>query len=336
MNKSVVIAVLVAAILAPTASAHFGDVWFQNKKNAESSVVDLWSFEDPVACWAHPTAHKLTNGSRTSYDHFACIAWSKVTNRACWMTLHITGSAYESAVLTTFKGAEYDWDMDGYPSCSARDIHRIPVSGSAGSAAGSSGGASAKTIADAAFLPSVTRWKGVSAKQKVLSEATYRFSKLIGRPRTLAVFCWSDRDWPGISGDGNDPLYGTFGFFSPRHPHWIHLSPSTCRSLQTLLTSRPLYPNRFLADGVDTLAHEMIHALGISSEARTECLSMQTTKLMAINLKVPMHYSSRLGRLTLQNYLDLPARYVDPTRCREGGTWDLYPNEPSPPWHDAG
>ena len=45
-------------------------------------------------------------------------------------------------------------------------------------------------------------------------------------------------------------------------------------------------------------------------------------------------YAKRLARLTLQNYLTRPAAYVDLRRCRENGAWDLYKNQPSPPWHD--
>ena len=44
-------------------------------------------------------------------------------------------------------------------------------------------------------------------------------------------------------------------------------------------------------------------------------------------------YAMNLSRLSLGNYGEHPARYVDRSRCREGGKWDLSPGKPSLPWH---
>jgi hypothetical protein len=188
-------------------------------------------------------------------------------------------------------------------------------------------------LLDAPFLPSVTRWIGKSAAHRKLSDAAYRFSKLIGRPKTVAVACWSDRDWPSVSGEAPDGPYATLGFYSPRLPHWLHLSPTTCRRLQSLLTSRPLYPNKYTSSALETLTHEMIHALGVSDEARTTCYAMQTSMFMANTLGLPGSYGARLARLTLKNYPLHPPRYINKQRCREGGAWDLWPDRPSPPWN---
>jgi hypothetical protein len=231
---------------------------------------------------------------------------------------------YWWAVVTTADGGSWTFGPETF-------LYKPSSTGGGGGAGGT---ARVHTRADAPYLPSVTRWTGASAKHKVLSAATYRFTKEVGHPRLLSIACWSDRDWPGVSLN-DDPLSSTLGFFSPLQPRWIHLSPQICRSLQTLLTSRPKYPNRLIADGVDTLTHEMIHAaFGVKNEALTECYSMQVTELMALDLKVPFTYAKRLGRLTLANYLDLPPKYIDRNRCSESGQWDLFPEEPSPPWHD--
>jgi hypothetical protein len=153
-------------------------------------------------------------------------------------------------------------------------------------------------------------------------------------PRTVAVACWSTRDWTNISGDNPESTYSLLGFWMPQMPRWINLSPGICRSMETLLYHRPQYPNAITADGVDTLTHEMIHALGLSNEAKTECLAMQLTVFTGISLGVPGWYSSRLAHLTLGNYHGHPPAYVDESRCRENGAWDIFPGHNSLPWHD--
>lgn len=179
-------------------------------------------------------------------------------------------------------------------------------------------------------LPSVDRWTGASAKHRQLSAAAYRFSKWWGTPRLVAVACWSDREWPRVSGRASADT--TLGFWSGEEPRWLHLSPRTCRALQTLLTSRPRYANAILADAVSTLAHEMLHALGETDEAQTECYAKQTTDVLAEFLGVPVRYREQLGRLTLGTLRDLPDEYRRPDVCREDGDWDLWPGKPSPPW----
>jgi hypothetical protein len=92
----------------------------------------------------------------------------------------------------------------------------------------------------------------------------------------------------------------------------------------------------FGENAVDTVTHEMIHALGVRNEAKTECLAMQVSLVMALRLGVPLRYSQQLAHLNLANYFLHPPQYLDTIRCREGGAWDIAPNQPSPPWHDLG
>ena len=116
-------------------------------------------------------------------------------------------------------------------------------------------------------------------------------------------------------------------------PHWVHLSPGVCRSMETLLRHRPAFPNVFTANAVQTLTHELMHAIGIKDEAKAECFGMQVSGALAERLGVPDHYAWRLSQLNLENYEKRPPGYIDHSRCREGGAWDLAPDENSPPWH---
>jgi hypothetical protein len=103
--------------------------------------------------------------------------------------------------------------------------------------------------------------------------------------------------------------------------------------METLLTSRPQYPNVITANALDTVAHEMIHAMGIRNEPLTECFAMQTADVLGWYLGIRGRYLTGLSRLFLAAYKLLPDRYHDPVRCREGGVWDLEPKSPSSPWH---
>jgi hypothetical protein len=165
-----------------------------------------------------------------------------------------------------------------------------------------------------------------------LSEAAYELSKFVGTPRTIAVACWSKAEWPGIAHD-RDGVYATSGLFMDDMPHWVHLSPGTCRSLETLLHHRPKFPNVYTADALETLTHEVMHAVGIDGEAEAECIGMQLSAFMAGMLGVPERYSIRLSALDLENYAGLPPGYIDRKRCREDGEWDLVKGQNSPPWH---
>lgn len=198
---------------------------------------------------------------------------------------------------------------------------------------GSSGSAAAptRTRAAAPNLPTVQQWRGASSKHARLSSAVYQYSKWIGYPRQVAVACWSDRDWPTVSESATH--HTLLGFWSPLQPRWLHLAPQTCRAMQTLLTSRPQYPNVITANALDTVAHEMLHAMGIHNEAMTECFSMQTADVLGWYLGIRGQYLKGLSRLFLAAYKHLLPKYRDPVRCREGGEWDNDPKHPSSPWH---
>ena len=137
----------------------------------------------------------------------------------------------------------------------------------------------ARDVYYAPYLPKADRFTGESILETRLSAAAYKLSQFIGSPKTIDVACWSRWDWPRVADD--DDIYSTFGFWMGDMPHWVHLSPETCRGIETLLHNRPAFPNAFTADAVQTLSHEMMHALGVDSEAEAECLGMQVSAVLA-------------------------------------------------------
>jgi hypothetical protein len=182
-------------------------------------------------------------------------------------------------------------------------------------------------------LPSSAHYTGKSVKQTRLSKAAYGLSKVLGVPKSIAVACWSEPDWENISGENPESGYTILGFHIWAMPHWVDLSPGICRTFETLLYHRPKYANVVTANALDTLTHEMIHALGVHDEAETECFAMQLSFVTGVQLGLPLNYAENLDRLSLRNYFDHPPNYVDTNDCREGGAWDLFKTKPSLPWH---
>ena len=209
--------------------------------------------------------------------------------------------------------------------------------GGGGDGSGGGGGGSAPPPHDASFAPrlqSSQHYVGKSVKQARLGAAAYKLSKFVRNPRTVAVACWSQYDWSNISGENPESGYSVLGFWNPAMPRGTGLSPAICRSIETLLYHRPSYPNRITANGVDTLTHEMLHALGIRSEAQTECFAMQLSYFTDTALGIPPWHAARLSHLAYGNYGLHPPSYVNRRRCRENGAWDLWPDENSLPWQD--
>ncbi len=189
----------------------------------------------------------------------------------------------------------------------------------------------------APFLPSSGHYSGASVKQTRLSRAAYGLSKALGHPKAIAVACWGESDWANISGQNPESAYTILGFhLFGSMPHWVDLSPGICHTFETLLYHRPKFANVVTANALDTLTHEMIHALGIRNEAQTECFAMQLSFVTGVKLGLPLAYAENLDRLSLQNYSSHPPAYVDRERCREGGAWDLTPHTLSLPWHMTG
>lgn len=280
--------------------------------------------------YAADSSERLSDGSPAGLAVFSC---SGTADSDSDYTCH-PDNAYELEVGQTYywwavinvDGTDWIYDPRSF------SVRTAPTGG--GGSGGGAGTNGPHSITDAGQLPRSAHFVGRSVKQTRLSAASYWITKVAGVPKTLAVACWNGTDWPGISGDPGDAYYSTLGFYNPTMPHWVDLSPTVCRGIETLLYHRPLHANRIVADAVDTVTHEMIHAIGIRDEAQTECYAMQVSLLMALRLGVPLKYSQQLARLTLSNYFLHPPQYIDTIRCREGGVWDLQPATPSPPWHD--
>ena len=114
------------------------------------------------------------------------------------------------------------------------------------------------------------------------------------------------------------------GFWWPRLPHWLNLSPRTCTDVQSLIDSHR--PNGRRAGELTVLVHEALHAYGSVNEAETNCHAIQLLPTFGLSLGFSPSTAKYLGKLAY-NYVrrGAPRGYWDAARCRDGGTWDLNP-----------
>jgi hypothetical protein len=191
-------------------------------------------------------------------------------------------------------------------------------------------GAALRPAAGASILPSETAFEGTrSIKHVRLTELVYRTMKELGRPRLLAVACWSPTDWAALArAEGEQPsTNGSLlqGLWLARQPRWLHLSPDVCTDLQRLIDSRR--PNARRADALTVVVHEALHAHGYPNEAQANCYGVQLVPEFARTLKLqtaPADYLSKLARTITRSHA--PRGYWNETSCRDGGRWDLVPD----------
>jgi hypothetical protein len=296
----------------------------------------VFTVQTPVGSVIHiyvaNSAARLSDGSPAGFPLYSCDGTATSTSTYC--------TDNDAALLTP--GQNYYWwatiEVAGTPWIYGPRSFRLrqPNTPTGGTGTAGGKGASTGTTHDASYAPylqSSNHFAGSSVRNSRLSDAAYSLSKILGVPKTIAVACWSANDWPNVSGDSGDTIYSTLAFWSPLMPHWVHLSPAVCRAMETLLYHRPQYANRITANAVQTLTHEMMHALGIRNEAMAECFGMQLSIILAVKLGVPYQYANSLSHYNLTNYRNRPPNYINTSNCREDGTWDIFKGHDSPPWH---
>jgi hypothetical protein len=189
-----------------------------------------------------------------------------------------------------------------------------------------------KTFDDASRLPSRIQYVGKSIKHVRIGEKLYLTMKRLARmnvirvPRTVAVACWSKLDWPSVldSADIDASPALISGFWLPVQPRWVHVSPKQCVDVQALINSR--VSNGHRAYALTTVLHERVHAEGVRVEAETECYAVQLVYDFARELNFVFPKAMRLEQLAVRKSRAVaPRAYWDPTRCRDGGKWDLFP-----------
>lgn len=205
-------------------------------------------------------------------------------------------------------------------------------SGRARSGAAAGTARSTRTFASAAMLPTSDRYDGDSVKSAKITSMVYATLKRMRVPRTLAVACWSSRDWSTVSASAKvapeDGSTTTLGFNLGKQPRWLHLSPEVCRRIQELIDTRA--PTGRRAAGISAALHEALHSLGLDNEAQTNCFAVQLVPVAAGVLgfgEATLRYLGTLGvRYTRER---APRGYWNRSLCRDGGRWDLDKSVPN-------
>jgi len=149
--------------------------------------------------------------------------------------------------------------------------------------------------------------------------------KLLRLGKQLQVACWSRRDWRSVIEDLGGTTSGStvvLGFWLPRQPRFLHLSPSTCENLQALMSTRRANTPRAQASVV--ALHEATHMYGVRNEAEANCYAVQLVYYFARRLRVSPQQSMLLEQEAVRRTrAGAPRGYWNGWSCRDGGAWDL-------------
>jgi hypothetical protein len=182
------------------------------------------------------------------------------------------------------------------------------------------------SLEDASTLPKRERYAGVSIRHARLASAIYETMKVAGGGRQLQVACWSKTDWPSVvaSTGGTISTRRTVlvGFWHPKQPRFLHLSPKACADVQALIATRKSNGQRAAAAAV--ALHETAHMYGVRNEAQANCYGVQLVYYLARELRFPRSAALRLERLAVRKIRSsAPRGYWDSAHCSDGGEWDL-------------
>lgn len=94
---TMIVAIAVALVAVATASAHYGDTWFQTRSAMEPNIESKYLIDSAI-CRPAPNGHwqKDNEWSIKRWDHFVCGVWSSISDRACVVLAHQTGGQWHN------------------------------------------------------------------------------------------------------------------------------------------------------------------------------------------------------------------------------------------------
>jgi hypothetical protein len=182
-----------------------------------------------------------------------------------------------------------------------------------------------RTAEDAPRLPKRERYAGQSIRHAHAARKIYATMRLLRLGKQLQVACWSKRDWRSVIEDLGGPTSGPtvlLGFWLSRQPRFLHLSPTTCRNLQALISTRR--GNGPRAEASVVALHETAHMYGVRNEAEANCYAVQLVYYFARQLRVSPRQAQLLEQQAVRRTrATAPRGYWSSESCRDGGRWDL-------------
>jgi hypothetical protein len=169
--------------------------------------------------------------------------------------------------------------------------------------------------------PSVSSANQAKAEQRFTAEA----GRIAGGPVT--VECDDGYAFTGVGSDAAGVA------FIPRR--LAYLQPTICRSLYRIAFEHQVADRDDAAFAISVLAHEATHLRGIRNEAETECYALQEG--VELGRRLGLDAATARALMRSQRDRDLSDESVQrldyrlPDGCRNGGSLDLRPDDPSFP-----
>jgi hypothetical protein len=170
-------------------------------------------------------------------------------------------------------------------------------------------------------------WPSVSPANRARAEHrfTAESARIAGHPVT--VRCDDGYTFTGVGSDA-----AGVAFISRR---LAFLQPTICRSLYRVAFEHRVGTRDDAAFAITVLAHEATHLRGVQNEAETECYAIQEGVELGRRLGLDAGTARDLMRAQLdQDLSDESVQRLDyrlPEGCRNGGSLDLRPGDPSFP-----
>lgn len=170
-------------------------------------------------------------------------------------------------------------------------------------------------------------WSSIPAAEQARAEQRYteEASRIAGRP--VAVRCDDSYAFTGVGSDAAGVA------FIPRA--LAYLEPAVCRSLYRVTFEHHIGARDDAAFAITVLAHEATHLRGVRNEAVTECYALQEGVGLGRRLGLDAATARSLMRAQRDRDLsDASIQRLDyrlPLGCRNGGSFDLRPNDSSFP-----
>jgi len=169
--------------------------------------------------------------------------------------------------------------------------------------------------------PSVSSANQAKAEQRFTAEA----ARIADGPVT--VECDDGYAFTGVGSDAAGVA------FIPRR--LAYLQPTICRSLYRIAFEHKVGDRDDAAFAISVLAHEATHLRGVRNEAETECYALQEG--VELGRRLGLDAATARALMRSQRDRDLSDESVQrldyrlPDGCRNGGSLDLRPDDPSFP-----
>ena len=170
-------------------------------------------------------------------------------------------------------------------------------------------------------------WSSVSPADRAQAERLFTAESARIAGHSVTVRCDDSYTFTGVGSDA-----AGVAFISRR---LAFLQPTICRSLYRIALEHRVGARDDAALAITVLAHEATHLRGVDNEAETECYAIQEGVALGRRLGLDTGTARDLMRAQLdQDLSDESVQRLDyrlPEGCRNGGSLDLRPDDPSFP-----